>query len=204
MLRKLTVLGIVIIALMFSAACVGPLKRDPRSIQGLAKEYVVLQGKLASAPQIKEGGDALEIYLGVGEVDPEPDPVLIDEETGEPIEVPGSPIDEVKKFDDIQYCLALNKEEKIRLKDAAELMINAGDRPIFLYAKMIEGRKFMWFYDGLDCVVYAVGVYHVHAKKYITLDTAYGLGWSEALSFKGIVKKILSEGGKAATKAIKP
>ena len=199
MLRRLTV-ACIAMTLVFSIGCIGPFKRNPRSIQGLAKTYVVLQGKLASAPQIKEGGDVLEIYLGVGEKDPQPAPILIDEETGEEIEVPGSPIDEVEKFNDILYCIAFNKEEEIRLKDAAELMTEAGDKTIFLYAKMIEGRKFMWFYDGLDCVVYAVGVYHTKARKYITLDTAYGLGWSDVWSFKAFIRKALAAGGKAALK----
>ena len=65
MLRKLTV-ACIAMTLVFSIGCIGPFKRSPRSIQGLAKEYVVLQGKLAAAPQIKEGGDVLEIYLGMG------------------------------------------------------------------------------------------------------------------------------------------
>ncbi len=194
----------MLILLVFSFGCAGSLKRNPRSIQGLAKEHVVLQGRLAAAPQIKEGGDVLEVYLGVGEVDPEPAPVLIDEETGEVIEVPGAPIDEVAKFEDILYCIAYNEEEEIRLKDASELMIEAGDKIVFLYAKMIEGRKFMWFYDGLDCVIYAVGVYHTQAKKYITLDTSYGLSWRDSFSFREIIRRGFKAGGKGALKAVKP
>ena len=83
--QRAAILGLI---LVFAAGCVGPFKRNPRSIEGLAKEYVVLQGKLAAPPQLMEGGKLLEIYLGVGEKETPPVTILIDEATGKEIEVP--------------------------------------------------------------------------------------------------------------------
>ncbi|MEE8322424.1 MAG: hypothetical protein V3R57_02210 [Candidatus Bathyarchaeia archaeon] len=197
--QRIVVLGLVLI---FTSACVGPFKREPRSVQGLAKTYVVLQGKLASAPQLKEGGKLMELYLGVGENSPPQATNLIDEVTGEIIELQPSVLSVDERFDEIKYCIAYNKEEAKRLANAAELLAESADKTVFLYAKMIEGRKFKWFYDGLDCVVYAVGVYHPRAHKYVTLDTQYGLSWSDVWSFKDAIKTLLKTGGKAAIKAV--
>ncbi len=190
----------LIIALIFVAGCVGPLRRPPRSISGLAKEYVVLQGKLASAPQVKEGGEVLEIYFGVGEKDPPPPRILVDEETGQEIQVSDT-LDPAERFEDVKYCVAFNNDEKNRLKDAADLMVSS-DKTVFLYAKMIEGRKFKWWYDGLDCVVFAVGAYKPEIYKYVTLDTAYGLSWKDSFSFKSLMRSAVKEGGKTVMKVI--
>ena len=42
LLRQVIAVGLV---LFFSTACIGPFKRTPRAMQGLAKSYIVLQGK---------------------------------------------------------------------------------------------------------------------------------------------------------------
>jgi len=170
-------------------------------VQGLAKTYVVLQGKLASAPQLKEGGKLMEIYIGIGEKAPAHLTTLVDEADGTEVELPSAPLAADQRFDQIMYCIAYNKEEEKRLSNAAELMTESADKTVFLYVKMIEGRKFKWFYDGLDCVVYAVGVYHPRAYKYVTLDTSYGLSWSDVWSFKAFIGSALKAGGKAALKA---
>ncbi len=196
--QRLAVLGLVLI---FAVGCIGPLKQNPRSVQGLAKTYVVLQGKLASAPQLKEGGKLMEIYIGIGEKAPPQATTLIDEETGREIEIQPPTLSVDQRFDEIKYCIAYNKEEEKRLTNAAELMTESADKTIFLYAKMIEGRKFKWFYDGLDCVVFAVGVFHPRAYKYVTLDTSYGLSWSDVWSFKAFIGRALKAGGKAVIKA---
>ncbi len=198
LVQHLAMAGLVMI---FATGCVGPFSKGPRSVQGLAKTYVVLQGKLASAPQLKEGGKLMELYLGVGEKTPPQPASLIDEETGEEIEIQASVLSADERFDEIKYCIAYNKEEEKRLANAAELLTESADKTVFLYAKMIEGRKFKWFYDGLDCVVFAVGVYHPRAYKYVTLDTAYGLGWADIWSFKAFIASALKAGGKAALKA---
>ena len=195
--QRLATLGLVLI---FAVGCIGPLKQNPRSVQGLAKTHVVLQGKLASAPQLKEGGKLMEIYIGIGEKAPPQLTTLIDEGDGTEVELPSAPLAADQRFDQILYCIAYNREEEKRLKDAADLMTESADKTVFLYVKMIEGRKFKWFYDGLDCVVFAVGVYHPRAYKYVTLDTSYGLSWSDVWSFKAFIGKALKQGGKAIIK----
>ncbi len=195
--QQIAILGL---SLIFFIGCIGPLKQNPRSVQGLAKAYVVLQGKLASAPQLREGGKLMELYIGIGEKEAPQPTTLIDEGNGEEVELPSAPLSADQRFDEILYCIAYNKEEEKRLKDAADLMTESADKTVFLYAKMIEGRKFKWFYDGLDCVVFAVGVYHPRAYKYVTLDTSYGLSWSDVWSFKAFIGKALKQGGKAIIK----
>ncbi len=143
----------------------------------------------------------MELYIGIGEKSPAAITELIDEENGDEVELPAAPLSADQRFDEILYCIAYNKEEEKRLTNAAELMTESADKTVFLYAKMIEGRKFKWFYDGLDCVVFAVGVYHPRAYKYVTLDTSYGLSWSDVWSFKAFIGKALKAGGNAVIKA---
>lgn len=203
LLRQVIAVGLV---LFFSTACIGPFKRTPRAMQGLAKSYIVLQGKLASAPQIKEGGDLLEIYLGVGERSTAPEAKLTDVDTGEEVAMPEAVIGLDVRFESIKYCIAFNKEEKKRLENALGLMTASvsADKPVFLYVKLIEGRKYMWFYDGLDCVVFAVGVWHPQAQKYVTLDTAYGLTWYDGISFRSVIQTLIKKGGKTAVGLVTP
>lgn len=201
---RFTKLLCLILVLLYLPACFGPLRSSPKNIEGLAHEYVVLQGKLASAPKFKQGDEVMEIYFGIGEKKEKFPTKVTDAETGKEVPVPVEQLGAQERFEAVKYCVAFNKEEKNRLKDAAELMTQsmAADRPIFLYAKMIEGRKFKWWYDGLDCVVYAVGAYKPEVYKYVTLDTAYGLSWQDSFSFKTFIRDALKSTGKAAVKAI--
>lgn len=181
----------ILALLVLSVACsfaVGCAKNKP-PVAELGKRYETFQGIRAGAAKLKNGNKELEIYLGIGKK----------EEGGE---YPG--ITPEEPFAEVLWCKAWNHEKDALIEIADLINKGPGDQPIFLYGQRKTGERFKQYYGELDCVFYAVGVYHPDARKHVYLDAAYGTSWKYGISWSGFVKKILADGAKKGIKVIVP
>lgn len=133
---------------------------------------------------MRDGDQRLDIFIGVPAAE-SPDPLV------------SGP-----QFKEILYCVAFRKEEE-PLPEVHERIEKApADKLIYLYGKRVRGRFRDTWWDGPDCQVEAIGVWHVKARRYVYFGTAET--WWGSQAAKGILKKAVEAGVKAGGKVIRP
>ena len=171
------IVAIYLLGIMaFTTGC-----QSPRNVQRLGERYEIFQGVRAAAADLKDGNKQLDVFLGL---------------EGEEERRPGDP------FPEVVYCKAWNPEEKV-LVQLAELINGApSDKMLYIYGKRFT-KKYKQYYGGLDCIIYAVGVWKPKAQKHIYLDAAYGEGWREGKNWLDFVAAVM-KGGKKAVEVVTP
>lgn len=120
----------------------------------LARDYTVIQGRVAVEPLLDDTKKRLFIYLRVEK--PETDESYIIE------------------------AVAFNPEEKALLTRVQKKII-ASDAVVFLYATKINGQ-WQEFIKGADYEIYAIGLYNTRSERREIIHMAYGLSLRDAMS----------------------
>ncbi len=136
------------------------------------------------ASELRDGYKRLDIFIDV------------------PTEEPNDPLVGGPQFSEILYCVAFRREEDPLPEVHERIEGSPPGKLIYLYGKRVRGRFKDTWWDGPDCQVEAIGVWHVKARRYVYYGTAE-TWWAGNLA-KGILQKIVETGLKTGQKIIRP
>ncbi len=141
----------------------------------LAEKHEVFHGLRVAASELRDGDERLDIFIGVPEE----------------VEEPVDPLAEGPQFREILWCVAFRVEEDPLPEVHERIEAAPPEKEIWLYGKRARGRFRDIWWDGPDCHVEAIGVWHVKARRYVYYGTAES-GWASRVA-KGVLKKTVDE-----------
>lgn len=144
----------------------------------------MFQGLRVGASELRDGDERLDIFIGV------------------PAEEPEDPLAEGPQFSEVLYCVAFRREEDPLPEVHERIEASPPEKAIYLYGKRVRGRFRDTWWDGPDCLVEAIGVWHVKARRYVYFGTAET--WWASHTAKGILQKVVEAGLKTGSKVIRP
>lgn len=140
------------------------------------------QGLIAAAPDLKDKGHRLDIFLGV--------PAEATE--GNEIE-----------FSEVIYCMALNPHDDDPLEEAAELINHPQQdtsKTIYIWGTPRTEKTGYWW-AGVDVDAVAIAVWHPKAQAYVYIDLMYKTSiWRWRTIYSGLRSAV--DAGKKVKKII--
>lgn len=143
---------------------------DPAGLQRLAEEFQVFQGLRAGPAELRDGGERLDVFVGVpAEGWAPPDPV---------------------EFRDVLYCVASNPAGRPLPEVVERLNLAPSHRPLVMYGRRLSGRHEHWW-GGIDCEVSAIGIWHEKARGYVYYDLEHRRPWWEWRAVLGAMRLVV-------------
>jgi hypothetical protein len=105
--------------------------------------------------ELRDGNERLDVFIGIPE----------ERDQGAVL-----PLGEGLRFKEVLYCVAFKRDEDPLPEVAERINAAPADKPIYLYAQRIKGKYRIWW-DGVDCEIKAIAVWHVAARRYVYFDT---------------------------------
>lgn len=159
-------------ALLFFTLSCGP--RGPGAKIVSEKFGEPYQGFRSSPPDLLDGNERLDIFLGVPTDD-----------TGNT----SGPQD----YKDVIYCVAQNEEER-PLPEVHKLISEApADKLIYIWGEPVTKKK-DWWWDGVTCTAKAIAVWHPKARRYIYFDVSYGTPMWQWRHIRGALRAVVEKG----------
>ncbi len=174
---------LLLLAALFFTGCAKPTEPGEKRLPKMFGQ--AYQGVRAAEPDLLDGGERLDLFLGVVA---EPDP-----------EAPG----EVPQFVDVIYCVATNREEDPLPEVSGLVSKTPPDRMIYIWGAAVRNKHGFWW-AGVDCEAKAIAVWHHKAAKYVYYDLVYGRPFLQWRHIRALLKEAVKKGGKAAVKGVIP
>ena len=168
--------------LILSIGCATKVPKEPAATLLPEKFGKPYQGLIAAAPDLKEKGHRLDIFLGV--------PAEATE--GNEIE-----------FSEVIYCMALNPHDDDPLEEVAELINHPQQdtsKPVYIWGTP-RTKKTGYWWDGVDVDAVAIAVWHPKAQDYVYIDLMYKTSiWRWKSIYSGLRSAV--QAGKSVKKII--